>query len=55
MRWLIFLAAQKDREHILDSVLLLAKKNGKWKQLLFALQLLQEYKNVNLRRDLCAG
>lgn len=58
---LIFLAAQKDREHILDSVLLLAKKNGKWKQLLFALQLLHDYKNedfvvkrINLELYSCA-
>lgn len=42
---LIFLAAQKDREHILDSVLLLAKKNGKWKQLIIALKLLHNYKD----------
>lgn len=42
---LMFLAAQKDREHILDSVLLLAKKNGKWKQLIIALKLLHDYKN----------
>jgi HEAT repeat protein len=58
---LVFLAAQKDREHILDSVLLLAKKNGKWKQLIFALQLLHDYKNedfvvkrINLELYSCA-
>jgi|GEM_PF-4365299 len=42
---LIFLVAQKDREYILDSAFLLAKKNGKWAHLITALQLLHDYKN----------